>query len=222
MLACVRDGRAGVQDEGSQLVALALARAEVDGDAGEWLDSAPGRAARRPCWTDSRPSVAGTSSPWSSTPTGPISSSAPSRPDRPRWSSPATPGSGRGAERTFDRVLVDAPCTGLGALRRRPESRWRRTTADLAALGATQRDLLRAGVDAARPGGVVAYVTCSPHLAETEFVVSDVLRGRTDVVQEDARPLVPEVTDVGDGPGLQLWPTGTAPTACSSPSFRKR
>jgi 16S rRNA (cytosine967-C5)-methyltransferase len=53
---------------------------------------------------------------------------------------------------------------------------------------------------------VVAYVTCSPHLAETDFVVSDVLRGRTDVVQEDARELVPELDDVGDGPAVQMWP----------------
>ena len=106
----------------------------------------------------------------------------------------------------FPRVLIDAPCTGLGALRRRPESRWRRTPADLAALGPLQRDLLRAGLDAVRPGGVVAYITCSPHLAETEFVVSDVLRGRADVTVEDARALLPEVVDCGDGPFVQLWP----------------
>jgi 16S rRNA (cytosine967-C5)-methyltransferase len=105
-----------------------------------------------------------------------------------------------------DRVLVDAPCTGLGALRRRPESRWRRTPADLAALGAVQRDLLRTALDAVRPGGVVAYVTCSPHLAETEFVVSDALRGRGDVTQEDARTLLPELADCGDGPTVQMWP----------------
>jgi 16S rRNA (cytosine967-C5)-methyltransferase len=53
---------------------------------------------------------------------------------------------------------------------------------------------------------VVAYVTCSPHLAETEFVVADVLRGRSDVVQEDARALLPEVSDLGAGPAVQLWP----------------
>ena len=106
----------------------------------------------------------------------------------------------------FDRVLVDAPCTGLGALRRRPESRWRRTPADLAALGAMQRDLLRTALDTVRPGGVVAYVTCSPHLAETEFIVADAMRGRDDVMLEDARPLFPGVADLGDGPTVQLWP----------------
>lgn len=206
MLACVRDGRAGVQDEGSQLVALALARADVAGDSGEWLDACAGPGGKAALLDGLAIERGGhlvaveqhahraelverSFAPGSTSLV--ITGDARQRP----W-----------GERTFDRVLVDAPCTGLGALRRRPESRWRRTTADLAALGATQRDLLRAGIDAVRPGGVVAYVTCSPHLAETEFVVSDVLRGRTDVVQEDARPLVPEVTDVGDGPGLQLWP----------------
>src|SRR6185437_2812154 len=70
-----------------------------------------------------------------------------------------------------DRVLVDAPCTGLGALRRRPEARWRRAEDDLAELTRTQRALLRRGIEAARPGGVVAYVVCSPHMAETSDVV---------------------------------------------------
>src|SRR5207237_1570226 len=70
----------------------------------------------------------------------------------------------------FDRVLVDAPCTGLGALRRRPESRWRRTPGDLATLGPLQRELLRSALQGVRPGGVVAYVTCSPAPAETGVV----------------------------------------------------
>jgi 16S rRNA (cytosine967-C5)-methyltransferase len=106
----------------------------------------------------------------------------------------------------YDRVLVDAPCTGLGALRRRPESRWRRQPADVAALAPLQRELLGSGIDAVRPGGVVAYVTCSPHLAETRLVVDDVARRREDVEVLDARPLLPGVPDLGDGPTVQLWP----------------
>ncbi len=98
----------------------------------------------------------------------------------------------------FDRVLVDVPCSGLGALRRRPEARWRRTQADVAALGGTQRDLLAAAIDSARPGGVIAYVTCSPHVAETRQVVLDVLAGRADVEIMDAPAVLAEV------PGLQL------------------
>jgi len=72
----------------------------------------------------------------------------------------------QGSER-FSRILLDAPCTGLGALRRRPESRWRRSTDDLADLVKLQRELIQSAWDALDPGGVLAYVTCSPHLSET-------------------------------------------------------
>ncbi|MDP9399089.1 MAG: rRNA cytosine-C5-methyltransferase, partial [Actinomycetota bacterium] len=106
----------------------------------------------------------------------------------------------------FDRVMVDAPCTGLGALRRRPESRWRRSPADVDRLGPLQRALLGAALDSARPGGLVAYVTCSPHLAETRTVVADVLRERPGVTQLDARPALPEMPGLGEGPDVQLWP----------------
>ncbi|CAB4744405.1 unannotated protein [freshwater metagenome] len=109
-------------------------------------------------------------------------------------------------KRRFDRVLVDVPCTGLGALRRRPEARWRKSPMDLATLGPLQRSLLNSAADATVPGGIIAYVTCSPHLAETEFVVGDVVDARDDLVIEDARPLLPGVEDLGDGPFVRLWP----------------
>jgi 16S rRNA (cytosine967-C5)-methyltransferase len=203
---CVRDGRAGVQDEGSQLVALALTRADVRGPDDAWLDMCAGpggKAAILEGVAGERGAhltaveqhahradlVAASLAPGSAT-TVMVGDAR-----RSPWD-----------QQTFSRVLIDAPCTGLGALRRRPESRWRRTPADLAALGTLQRDLLRAGAEAVRAGGVIAYVTCSPHLAETEFVISDVLRGRADLAQEDARPLIPELTDCGDGPTVQMWP----------------
>ena len=74
---------------------------------------------------------------------------------------------------TFDRILVDAPCTGLGALRRRPEARWRRTQTDLKNLVALQRELLDSAYQLLNPGGIIAYATCSPHLAETMGQVLD-------------------------------------------------
>ena len=80
---------------------------------------------------------------------------------------------------TFDRVLADVPCSGLGSLRRRPEARWRKTPADVAELAGLQRELLNAAIDSVRPGGVVAYVTCSPHLAETRDVVTAVAQAGT-------------------------------------------
>ncbi|MEV4088366.1 rRNA cytosine-C5-methyltransferase, partial [Nonomuraea fuscirosea] len=122
----------------------------------------------------------------------------------------------------FDRVMLDAPCTGLGALRRRPEARWRRDPAGIAELGKLQRSLLRTALDAVRPGGVVAYVTCSPHLAETRVVIGDVLARRDDVEQLDARVYLPEVDGLGDGPHAQFWPHRHGTDAMFLSLLRKR
>ena len=111
---------------------------------------------------------------------------------------------------TFDRVLADVPCSGLGALRRRAEARWRRSAQDVAALGPLQRALLSAALDSAAPGGVVAYVTCSPHVAETREVVTDVVAGRDDAEVLDAPAVLAEVPGLRCPPphGLfaQFWP----------------
>ena len=101
-----------------------------------------------------------------------------------------------GLEPGFDRVLVDAPCTGLGALRRRPEARWRRQPGDVPALARLQRELLASAIQLTRPGGVVLYATCSPHLAETVGVVADALR-RHPVTALDTRPLFEPVENLG-------------------------
>lgn len=87
---------------------------------------------------------------------------------------------------TYDRILIDAPCTGFGALRRRPESRWRRRPADLAALTVLQEELLDAGAGVLAPGGIMAYVTCSPHIAETLVQVEDLLRRHPELQLLDA------------------------------------
>ncbi len=205
-LAWVRDGSVGVQDEGSQLVALAFARAEIDGSDQLWLDACAGPGGKAAVLDGLAAERGGR---LLAVEQHPHRADLVSRSFGPDSRSEVIVGDSRHSpwgDATFDRVLIDAPCTGLGALRRRPESRWRRTPADLSELGSLQRDLLRAGLEATRPGGVLAYVTCSPHLAETEFVVADVLRGRSDVEQLDARSLLPEVPDCGDGPTVQLWP----------------
>jgi 16S rRNA (cytosine967-C5)-methyltransferase len=105
-----------------------------------------------------------------------------------------------------DRVLLDAPCTGLGALRRRPEARWRRSPADLATLGPLQRELLDAAIGLTRLGGVIAYSTCSPHLIETDLVVDSAVRRHPGLELLDARPYLPGVPDLGPGPTVRLWP----------------
>lgn len=68
---------------------------------------------------------------------------------------------------SFDRVLLDAPCSGLGVLRRRPEARWRLDPADVDRLAALQRELLTAAVAQARPGGLVVYCVCTLSREET-------------------------------------------------------
>ncbi|MFG2698435.1 RsmB/NOP family class I SAM-dependent RNA methyltransferase [Kitasatospora sp. NPDC048407] len=206
-LDAVRENRAGVQDEGSQLVALALANAPVDGPDRLWLDGCAGpggKAALLGAIAASR---------------GAALVASEKQPHRARLVARALNGNpgpyavitadgtqGAWQEGAFDRVLVDVPCSGLGALRRRPEARWRRRPEDIAGFGPLQRELLRNALDAARVGGVVGYATCSPHLAETRAVVDDVLRGREDVEWVDARPLLPGVPELGDGPDVQLWP----------------
>ncbi len=81
----------------------------------------------------------------------------------------------------FDRILVDAPCTGLGALRRRPEARWRKSFADLKELIPLQRNLMKSAYELLAPNGIIAYVTCSPLLAETKGQVIDFLSEHPDM-----------------------------------------
>ncbi len=199
----VNEGRAGVQDEGSQLVALALSR--VEAPAGPWLDlcAGPGGKAallaglaiaqgcrllagevqphRAQLVAQNLAAYVGDLRPLAIVADG----------TRPPWRADS-----------FGRVMADVPCTGLGALRRRPESRWRRQPADVPGLVALQIRLLDSAIRAARPGGVVAYVTCSPHLAETREVVAaahgvEVLR---------AADYLPEVPNAAAGDFVQLWP----------------
>jgi 16S rRNA (cytosine967-C5)-methyltransferase len=204
LLAPVREGRAGVQDEGSQLVALALASTDLDGADTKWLDlcAGPGgKAALLDGLARQRGAklIAVERQPHRArlvaAALGPAALVAVADGTRSAW-----------APASFDRVLVDVPCSGLGALRRRPEARWRRQAADVDALRPLQEALLRSGLAAARPGGVVAYVTCSPHLAETRAVVDAVLRERADAEWVDARPQYAALPALGGGPDVQLWP----------------
>ncbi|MFB7667251.1 RsmB/NOP family class I SAM-dependent RNA methyltransferase [Kitasatospora sp. NPDC056138] len=203
----VRENRVGVQDEGSQLVALALANAPVEGSDRLWLDGCAGPggkaallgalAAERGAAlvaSEKQPHRARLVARALNGNPGPYTVIAADG-TRPAW-----------REGAFDRVLVDVPCSGLGALRRRPEARWRRRQDDIPGFGPLQRDLLRAAVRATRVGGVVGYATCSPHLAETRAVVDDVLRAEPGLEWIDARPLLPGVPALGEGPDVQLWP----------------
>nr|WP_235201438.1 RsmB/NOP family class I SAM-dependent RNA methyltransferase [Microbacterium sp. CH12i] len=207
-------GTVRVQDEGSQLVALALAAAAPIAAGERWLDLCAGPGGK----TALLAAIARQHDV-----TLEANEVIPARAGLVRKALKAVPGevivheqdgriltSAKTAQ--FDRILVDAPCTGLGALRRRPEARWRKTPADVAQLAPLQEQLLAGALDALKPGGIVAYVTCSPHLAETTGVITEVLRTRTDVTELDAGAVLNRVAEhpldlASDGSGrVQLWP----------------
>lgn len=221
----VRQGRAAVQDEGSQLMALALGLgaddlviAEQEGPA-EWLDLCAGPGGKTALLGGLAPGHDAELLAIEVQPHRTVLVDRAVETLREAGCEIITRTAdgttiGREMPGHFTRILADVPCSGLGALRRRPESRWRRTPGDIGQLAALQRDLLTSALDAAAPGGVVAYVTCSPHLAETRLVVADVLKRRDDIEQLDARPAVaagihPDLqdqVDLGQGPSVQLWP----------------
>lgn len=204
--------RAGVQDEASQLAAQAVARGESSAhSAGErWLDlcAGPGGKARL---------LAGLAAQQ-----GAVLLAADVHPHRAELAKAALSQVAAGQvvaadglrppwlPASFHRVLADVPCSGIGSLRRRPEVRWRRDPADIAALAKLQRGLLLTAIDSAAPGGVVAYVTCSPHLAETTEVLSGVLAVRGQVEVLDAPSTMSEVPGLAcPGPHekyAQFWP----------------
>ncbi|RIS59437.1 RsmB/NOP family class I SAM-dependent RNA methyltransferase [Mycobacteroides abscessus] len=200
----VRDGLAQVQDEGSQLIARATALAPLQGADEQWLDLCAGPGGK----TALLGALAAQR--------GAHVTAVEVAPHRAELVANATKSlpvtvvtaDGRDSDlaaASFDRVLVDAPCTGLGALRRRPEARWRRQPGDIPALVKLQRELLASAIQLTRPGGVIVYSTCSPHLAETVGVVSDAVR-RYAVSAEDARAVFPGVAGSGDADAVQLWP----------------
>ncbi|WP_022880809.1 RsmB/NOP family class I SAM-dependent RNA methyltransferase [Gryllotalpicola ginsengisoli] len=112
----------------------------------------------------------------------------------------------------FDRILLDAPCTGLGALRRRPEARWRKHPRDVAELTRLQAALLDSAIRALKPGGVLAYVTCSPHLGETRVAIADALKHHPGELDELPTQEIVQSTAAaplelaGDPAQAQLWP----------------
>ena len=223
-LALVRDGRAGVQDEGSQLVTWALSNAPAQ--PGWWLDLCAGPGGKTALLTglaraDGSQVVASDVAPHRARlvaaavrafaerglkPTVIVANGL-----RPAWRAGS-----------FARVIADVPCSGLGALRRRPEARWRREPADVEQLHGLQLGLLSSAIDSAEAGGIIGYLTCSPHRRETTQVVNETLAVRTDVEVIPAAQLLPEVPQAELGPYLQLWPHRHGTDAMFAAYLRKR
>lgn len=213
----VRSGHAGVQDEGSQLVTLAFVEAPLEGTDTRWLDMCAGPGGKA--------ALLGALAAQQGARVV-ANEVQPHRADLVAKSTRAIPASaieriqvwdgreiGDLEPDAYDRVLLDAPCTGLGALRRRPESRWRRKVSDLTELTGIQRELLISALKTVRVGGVVGYVTCSPHLAETRFIVDDVLKSLPEGAVEriNAREIVQEIAGGfaefdSERLDVQLWP----------------
>ncbi|WP_439565482.1 RsmB/NOP family class I SAM-dependent RNA methyltransferase [Microcella sp.] len=208
-------GAARVQDEGSQLAALALSRARPITAGERWLDVCAGPGGKAALLAaEARAGGAMLTA----------NELVPARAELVRRALRAVDPTvevrvedGRDLAsrhpREFDRILLDAPCTGLGALRRRPEARWRKGENDVGPLAALQAALLRSALSALRPGGVLAYVTCSPHPDETTAIVDALLAEHpADVVPLDARTVLAGITrtplDLGELPNgaAQLWP----------------
>ncbi len=208
----VRAGAVRVQDEGSQLAALALSRSRPVREGERWLDmcAGPGGKAALLAAEGALGGATLLANEVVSARAQLVRNALENVPGSPR----VVEGDGRrfGDEpEVFDRILIDAPCTGLGALRRRPEARWRKTPEDVASLVPLQGELLDAGVRALKPGGVLAYVTCSPHLAETRGVVRDALARHDGLSEIDTSGVLDEVTGgmltrSAVGMAVQLWP----------------
>jgi 16S rRNA (cytosine967-C5)-methyltransferase len=212
----IESGAAAVQDEASQLAAIAVTRAPVAPRAGEaerWLDlcAGPGGKSRLLyglAAASGATLVAAELHPHRAALVAEALARA-SRAGMPRHEVIVADGTKPSwPDGTFDRVLVDAPCSGLGALRRRPEARWRKSANDLKELTALQRDLLRSALKSVRPGGVVAYVTCSPVPAETSDVVADVVAATPGVDILDTPAILSGVPGAraNDPRFAQLWP----------------
>jgi len=200
-LEAVRHRRAGVQDEGSQLVASIFAQAASEKNS--WLDLCAGPGGKAALLAaiaaqgdhrfvaneisqiraDLVKQVVGSNEVW----VGDAREIA-------------TRGEG------FDAILADVPCTGMGALRRRPEVRWRRSLSDLRELGVLQREISDAAISILNVGGVFGYATCSPHLAETSIAVTDILKKHPELEQIDIQPFMPQGLDGGvRDKSMALW-----------------
>ena len=202
----VRDNRIGVQDEGSQLVALALANVEIQGPQSHWLDMCAGPGGKAAI-------LAGLANEAGAdfTALEPIAARA-HLVSNSLWNAPGDPkvvitdAREFDSEVEYDRILVDAPCTGLGALRRRPEARWRRQPSDVPPLTALQLELLTKASELVRVGGVVGYATCSPHLAETDSIVANFLKRNPNFEALDVSPVLPQLQLPAGSLSLRLRP----------------
>ncbi|MDO4910005.1 MAG: transcription antitermination factor NusB [Corynebacterium sp.] len=202
----LQEGIAAVQDEGSQIIARALVEAPVEGtDNGKWLDLCAGPGGKAAligalAAIDGAELTAVELAPHRAEL---VRSSTKGLPVKVRVGDGTHPGL---PENSFDRILVDAPCSGLGSLRRRPEARWRKTAEDIEQLTELQKKLVESALTLLRPGGVLVYSTCSPDLRETRGIVDAVLAEHSNVTELDAKELACGMEETGPFKSVTMWP----------------
>lgn len=211
----VQRGSARVQDQGSQLVALALSRFGNTGKQEAWADFCAGPGGKA-ALLGAEARLAGATlecTEVSEHRTRLVKQALSAVVDAGANIKVRTGDSREIGDQTpnkFDRIMLDAPCSGLGALRRRPEARWRKSSRDIAELNRLQLELLESAVAAAKVGGLVAYVTCSPHLAETTAIVDAALKRFPELELLDSNGVLseinPELELNRDRKTTQLWP----------------
>ena len=217
-LEAVRHRRAGVQDEGSQLVAQIFAKVVSEND--NWLDLCAGPGGKAALLSALAKASGKTFT------ANEISAPRAKLVEQVIGGARLLVGDGReiaALGEKYGAILADVPCTGLGALRRRPEVRWRRTVADLRELTQLQRELSDAAISVLDDGGFFGYATCSPHLAETSIAVSDILRKHPELEVVDLYPyLPPELKSAMRDKSLSLWTHRHETDAMFLAVFRKK
>ncbi len=212
----IKARKIGVQDEGSQLVAEVFAKAA---DGSSWLDlcAGPGGKAALLSSIAKQRSIKFTANEISAARAELVSQVV--HGDRVLVLDGRTISS---LPEKFDAILIDAPCTGLGALRRRPEVRWRRSLQDLRALTQLQRELVDSAIEALNPGGVLGYATCSPHLAETSIQIADIKKKHTGLQQVPVDEYLPSsLHDATRDGAMSLWTHKHGTDAMYLALFRK-
>ena len=208
----IKERKAGIQDEGSQVLAIAFAQAAQDQQ--PWLDlcAGPGGKASLLSFLSPVPLYANEIS----------EARAELVSQVVREDSIISVGDGREIAVDVHSILADVPCTGLGALRRRPEVRWRRSAGDIPNLAKLQYELAAHAIDILPSGGIFAYATCSPHMAETRAQCATIEK-KLPVEKIDVTPFLPENLENGVSNGyMQLWPHRHDTDAMFLALYRKR
>jgi len=208
-VAAVRHGEMRVQDAGSQLVAMVVAKAKPIADREVWLDLCAGPGGKAALLAAIADQVGADLV--CNEPTLHRADLVKSALNHSKLRAEVRVADGREIKGTFDRILVDAPCTGLGALRRRPEARWRKSQSDIAELSKLQLELMHSAWKALRPGGVLVYSTCSPHQSETTAIIERILRdfgpqAKLENANEVLQIIKPNLELSEKRKTAQLWP----------------